>query len=182
MFRVPKSAFSVSKDFAEVVYNVLRRRCPNTGSNITITDVNIFLDTFANSYSTKKTDERINLLRVFLMKMSALEQKWLIRILLRSGKLNGLNEHLVLSTYHPDAKELYDVSHDLEKVCQTLVDPFSRSLGKEITLFKAFRPMLADRIKISKFLNKMNNHPFYAETKLDGERIQIHKQAKKYFL
>lgn len=84
-----------------------------------------------------------------------------------------------MSAYHPDAKELYDVSNDLEKVCTSLEDPFNRPLAIGISIFKPFRPMLADRIEVSKFLTKMGNKPFYVETKLDGERIQIHTDGKK---
>jgi DNA ligase-4 len=129
--------------------------------------------------SSKKTENTERILKPILMKLSALEQKWLIRVILRNVKLIGMSESAVLSTYHPDAKELYDVSNDLEKVCATLIDPLNRTSGIEISLFNPFRPMLADRLLISKILTKMNNKPFYVETKLDGERTQIHKRGKR---
>jgi DNA ligase-4 len=81
------------------------------------------------------------LLQPLLMKLTALEQKWLIRIILRDVKLTGMSEKVVLSTHHPDAKELYDVSHDLEKFCTTLINPLNKSAGIETSLYSQFRPM-----------------------------------------
>jgi DNA ligase-4 len=50
-----------------------------------------------------------------LNSMSADEQKWLIRMLLKDMKL-GLGQKFIFSVYHPDALELYDVSNNLLKV------------------------------------------------------------------
>lgn len=50
-----------------------------------------------------------------LTSMSAAEQKWLIRILLKDMKF-GLGQNRIFGIYHPDAKELYDVSNNLLKV------------------------------------------------------------------
>ena len=109
-----------------------------------------------------------------MINMSAIEHKWLIRIILKDMKL-GIGQTTILAMYHPDAKELYDATNDLEKVCTSLLDPNDRSLGIDISLFKPFRPMLADRASIKQILSKMGLKPFYVETKLDGERTQIHK-------
>lgn len=46
---------------------------------------------------------------------SALEQKWLIRMIMKEMRF-GLSETSVLSTFHPDAKDLYDVTNNLIKV------------------------------------------------------------------
>lgn len=53
---------------------------------------------------------------------SAEEQKWLIRIILKDMKL-GLGQSSVLDTFHPDAKDLYDVTNTLSEV-GTLLFPF----------------------------------------------------------
>lgn len=178
---MPKTTHSISKDFADVVYNVLRKRCTSDTSSLTVADINTFLENLsrASPESSKKSDNMSKLLQPLLAKLSAVEQKWLIRIILKNVKLAGLNEKAVLSALHPDAKELYDVSNDLEKVCTSFMDPSSPSSGIEISLFKPFRPMLADRVQMSKILTKMGNNPFYVETKLDGERTQIHKRGKR---
>ena len=50
-----------------------------------------------------------------LHKMSAQEQKWLIRVLLKDMHL-GLGQSAIFSAWHPDAKDFYDVNNNLNKV------------------------------------------------------------------
>jgi DNA ligase-4 len=50
-----------------------------------------------------------------LTSLSADEQKWLIRMLLKDMKF-GLGQKFIFSVYHQDALELYDVSNNLLKV------------------------------------------------------------------
>lgn len=145
---------------------------------MTIEEINRCLDGLSKTDS-KKTDNLKQLHPLFL-KLCALEQKWLIRIILRNVKIIGLNEKTILSIFHPDAKELYDVCNDLERVCVSLPNPSNRNFGIGITLLKPFRPMLTDRMEVSKFITQMRNKPFYVESKLDGERIQIHKKGTRF--
>lgn len=179
MSRVPKTTQTLAKDFADICYNILRTRCSSDVSLLSVTEVNQYLDSLSKTYTSKKSENTEKLLQPLLMKLSALEQKWLIRIILRDVKLTRLSDKIVLSAYHPDAKELYDVSNDLEKVCTTLMNPSSRSSEIEISLFNPFRPMLADRLVMSKVFSKIGNKPFYVETKIDGERMQIHKRGNR---
>lgn len=50
-----------------------------------------------------------------LLKFSANEQKWLIRLLLKDMRL-GVAQKKILSTYHRDANDLYDSCSSLIKV------------------------------------------------------------------
>lgn len=50
-----------------------------------------------------------------LLKFSANEQKWLIRLLLKDMRL-GIAHTKILNAYHRDANELFDVCNDLIKV------------------------------------------------------------------
>lgn len=56
-----------------------------------------------------------NELHAMLLNMSPEEQKWLIRIVLKDISL-GLSQNKILYLFHPDAVDLFDVSHDLRKV------------------------------------------------------------------
>lgn len=69
------------------------------------------------------------------------------------------------------------------QVCKTLRDPTVRLHEIEVSLFSAFRPMLAERAVLEKVDTQMDHKTYYAETKYDGERSQIHKNknAYKYF-
>lgn len=54
-------------------------------------------------------------LQLMLLKFSATEQKWFIRLLLKEMHL-GIAHTKILKTYHRDGNELYDVCNDLIKV------------------------------------------------------------------
>ena len=94
---------------------MLKRRCPQRGS-LTIEEVNSDLDAIAANNVSKagKDIVRKRLLRL-VTSLSAIEQKWLIRMVMKELKM-GLSQTSVLSVYHPDAEELYNVNNNLEKV------------------------------------------------------------------
>uniref|UniRef100_A0A914UW65 DNA ligase n=1 Tax=Plectus sambesii TaxID=2011161 RepID=A0A914UW65_9BILA len=111
--------------------------------------------------------------------MNELEVKWLLRILLKQMKI-GMKETSVLSVFHPEAGQLYDVTTSLSKVCTQLRDPSTRLDVIQVQLFNPFRPMLANRVPVDKVAEVMKNEPFYVETKYDGERVQLHKEGERY--
>jgi len=74
----------------------------------------------------------------------------------------------------------YNVSSDLGKV--SLIDATERNdeIKKfKISLFSPIRPVLADRVQSEKDVIKKMPEQFVAEYKLEGERVQIHKQSDK---
>ncbi|XP_042871458.1 DNA ligase 4-like [Penaeus japonicus] len=181
-FRKPKSeGGGETGDFAEVAYYVLRSRCDDKG-NMTLLDVDTQLTSIAENYAAKKHEDVERSLLTMLRKMTATEQKWLIRVLLKDMKL-GIGQGTIFNAWHPDAKDYFDVNNSLEKVCKTLRDPTVRLHEIEVSLFSAFRPMLAERAVLEKVETQMDHKTYYAETKFDGERSQIHKKgnAYKYF-
>ena len=50
---------------------------------------------------------------------SGVEQKWLIRILLKDTKLR-LGQKAMLLAYHPDAEEVYNITTSLKQVSLTI--------------------------------------------------------------
>ncbi|PFX16725.1 DNA ligase 4 [Stylophora pistillata] len=178
-YRAPKNVKQDSvADFASVAYFVLRNRCPEKGS-LKIDQVNKYLDQLASANIDHKRDEAKKALQLLLRNTSALEQKWLIRIIFKELKI-GLSENSVFNVYHPDAMELFGVCNSLPKVCLDLHDPSIRMNEAEMSLFSPFRPMLAERKHISEVENVMNNQSFYIETKIDGERMQLHKDKDSF--
>jgi len=117
------------------------------------------------------------LMRVFFSRCSALENKWVARIILRDMHL-GVLENSVLKAFHPDALDLYGVCTDLRKVCLDLKDRGKRLEGAAgISVFLPFKPMLAAREALQDSVSLMNGK-FFVEMKLDGERMQVHRQGK----
>ncbi|XP_061641714.1 DNA ligase 4 [Phyllopteryx taeniolatus] len=177
-YRTPTTSPGESGDFAGMAYFVLKKRCTSQGK-LSIKEVNDFLDSVAINNASKKKDLVKTSLLHLITQSSALEQKWLIRMILKDMKL-GISKETVLQVFHPDAAELYNVTTDLDKVCQQLHSP-SVSLSEiSIRLFSAFKPMLAAVANIRNVEKQMGNSPFYIETKLDGERIQLHKDGDVY--
>ncbi|KAK0144697.1 DNA ligase 4 [Merluccius polli] len=177
-YRAPTSAQGQVGDFASMAYFVLKKRCAGQQS-LSIKEVNGFLDSVAaNNASKQKERVRGGLLHL-LTQSSALEQKWLIRMILKDMKL-GISKETVLQAFHPDAGELYNVSADLDKVCRTLHSPGASLSEACVGVFSAFKPMLAAVANVRQIERRMRNGVFYIETKLDGERMQLHKDGDVY--
>lgn len=177
-YRAPTASQGEAGDFAGMAYFVLKRRCTSQGE-LSIKEVNEFLDSVAVNNANKQKDLVRRSLLHLITQSSALEQKWLIRMILKDMKL-GVSKETVLQVFHADAAELYNVSTDLNKVCQQLNDP-AVSLGEiSIAPFSAFKPMLAAVANIRSVEKQMHGATFYIETKLDGERMQLHKDGDVY--
>lgn len=177
-YRAPTTSQGEAGDFAGMTYFVLKKRCTSEGT-LSIKEVNDFLDCVAINNAGKQKDLVKKSLLHLITHSSALEQKWLIRMILKDMKL-GISKEIVLQVFHPDATDLYNVNTDLNKVCQQLHDP-SVSLSEiSIEPFSAFKPMLAAVANIRTVEKQMGNSPFYIQTKLDGERIQLHKDGDVY--
>eukprot|EP00118_Oscarella_pearsei_P008725 m.46483 g.46483 ORF g.46483 m.46483 type:complete len:987 (+) comp33697_c0_seq3:313-3273(+) len=177
-YRAPRMAKQDAGDFASVAFYVLKNRCPEKGS-LTIEDVNIHLDELSRGSAKKDRDGMKKALMHLLRNLSAIEQKWLIRVILKEMKL-GISENSILTAFHPDALDLHNVCSNLEKICKDLHDPSVRLAENEISLFQPFRPMLASRASISHVEKLMDHKEFFIETKYDGDRMQLHKEGDKY--
>lgn len=177
-YRTPTGTRGEAGDFATIAYFVLKPRCLQKGS-LTIQQVNELLDSVASNNSAKRKDLVKKSLLQLITQSSALEQKWLIRMIVKDLKL-GFSQQTVFSIFHNDAAELHNVTTDLEKVCRQLHDPSVGLTDISITLFSAFKPMLAAIADIERIEKDMRHQSFYIETKLDGERMQMHKDGDVY--
>ncbi|KAG8517013.1 DNA ligase 4 [Galemys pyrenaicus] len=177
-YRTPTGARGDAGDFATIAYFVLKPRCSQKGS-LTVQQVNDVLDAVASNNSAKRKDLVKKSLLQLVTQSSALEQKWLIRMILKDLKL-GFSQQTVFSVFHSDAAELHNVTTDLERVCRQLHDPLVGLSDISITLFAAFKPMLAAIANIDRIEKDMRHQSFYIETKLDGERMQMHRGGDRY--
>lgn len=177
-YRTSRNAKSEAGDFANVAFYVLNSRCPKKG-NLSIEEVNNCLDSIAANNTMKNKEEMKKSILRLLQNSSAEEQKWLIRMIMKDLKL-GISENTIFSIYHPDARDLFDVTSSLSKVCTMLKNPLVRLNEIEISLFNPFRPMLAEQASPEQIEKLMSNQSFYIENKYDGERIQLHKEGNKY--
>ncbi|XP_071791788.1 DNA ligase 4-like [Asterias amurensis] len=176
-YRAP-TAKQEAGDFASVAYFVLRNRCPEKGS-LTIQDVNTCLDAIAGSNAAKKKDVVKKNFMHLLRNTSALEQKWLVRMIMKDMK-SGLSQVAIFHIFHPDAEDFFNVTNNLSKLCADLNDPRVRMNEVGISVFSAFSPMLGMRANTNQVEKLMEHKPFFIETKLDGERMQLHKEGNSY--
>jgi DNA ligase-4 len=93
-------------------------------------------------------DDKVKVARVFYEKLTAKEQKWLVRIILKGNQSItqrssnwltslftdlkiSLGEKMILSCIHQDAIDLFNVCSDLRAVCWKLWDT-SKRLPNEV--------------------------------------------------
>ncbi|CAH1249356.1 LIG4 [Branchiostoma lanceolatum] len=177
-YRAPSHAKGEAGDFAAVAYFVLKNRCPEKGS-LTIQEVNDLLDSIATNNAAKNKEEVRRSILKLLRSTSAMEQKWLIRMIMKELKM-GMNQAGVFAVFHPDAEDLFNVTNSLAKVCIDLRDPRVRLNEIAISLFSPFKPMLGQRIPLDGVEKEMHHEMFYIETKFDGERMLLHKDGDTY--
>eukprot|EP00111_Clytia_hemisphaerica_P007155 TCONS_00020786-protein len=177
-YRAPNSAKQEAGDFASVAFVILKSRCPEQGS-MTIENINNALDSIAQANVEKERDTAKATILKVIRTTSALEQKWFIRVMLKEMKF-GLNENSIFPLYHKDALELFNVCNSLSKVCLDLHDENIELNETEISLFTPFRPMLGQRVVLEDVEKLMHHRHFIIETKIDGERMQMHKNEDEY--
>lgn len=119
-----------------------------------------------------------------LAKMSAIDCKWLTRIILEKLKL-GIGDKHILQLYHKDADDFYNQYSHLSNMVEAVESgkTIDENLRTMIALFKPVRPMLCERGQITQIENMLQKHEYYLETKMDGERFHIHINGNefKYF-
>ncbi len=134
-YRAPKNSSTSSRgdagDFGAVLYSVIKNRC-STGDakSVSVAEINSELDSLvaASAGEGRRGVERV--LMGFFRKMSAVQQKWLVRIILKDVKM-GLGQKTLMDGLHPDANDLYDVNANLEKVSEIVLCYCSLDLAKK---------------------------------------------------
>uniref|UniRef100_A0A8D8A156 DNA ligase 4 n=1 Tax=Culex pipiens TaxID=7175 RepID=A0A8D8A156_CULPI len=176
---------SSSEDFADRVFRLMQGRCPPEGS-LTVWEVNERLDAIGGHYVNGERRRIGEELERLVGGMSQVDQKWLIRILLKNLRL-GMSQVKILGVYHGKAGRLYDRFSNLSKVCEVVESGEGlEELGEgggSVELFHPVKPMLCQRVDLKLVDGMLKRDEFWLETKMDGERFQIHKDGVvfKYF-
>nr|CAH7769432.1 unnamed protein product [Callosobruchus chinensis] len=158
-------------DFGDVVYSVIRKYLRSYKNQVTVDDVNMFLDDISKRQNEQDAEQ---VMMQMFQKMPAENIRWIIGIILKDLKL-GISSNTILNCYHRDGAAYYATNNSLKKVCEVLADENVRLNELEIEIFEPFRPMLSKRIDNSNFKKEFpENKQFYVEEKFDGERFQLH--------
>ena len=174
--------------------NILKLKTQTTFTTEKITVERVYETLFkiANLEGKGSQDLKMKYISSLLNDATPLEAKFVLNILLGTLRL-GIAENTVMDAlaigftgkkeYRKQIEDAYNVSSDLGKVSEVIASEGLDGIKKfKISLFSPVRPMLADRIKSEKDATKKMPVEFAAEYKLDGERVQIHKQADKIIL
>ena len=170
----------------------LKTQTTFTAEKITVERVYETLFKIANLEGKGSQDLKMKYISSLLNDATPLEAKFVLNILLGTLRL-GIAENTVMDAlaigftgkkeYRKQIEAAYNVSSDLGKVSEVIASEGLDGIKKfQISLFSPVRPMLADRIKSEKEATEKMPVEFAAEYKLDGERVQIHKQADKIIL
>ena len=181
-------------DLGLTASNILKLKTQTTFTveKITVERVYDTLFKIAKLEGKGSQDLKMKYISSMLNDATPIEAKFVMKILLGTLRL-GVAENTVMDalaiafTGKKENKEeienAYNVSSDLGKVSLVVATDGIEEIKKfKISLFSPIRPMLADRVKSEAEAIKKMPQLFAAEYKLDGERVQIHKQMNKIIL
>lgn len=188
------------RDYPNVMFDVMKNRCCQLGT-LTVHDVNKHLDAIASCNKNNERKSKLNIssngfdfmfaltfaeiddeIVKMIEGMTAIDQKWLIRIILKVMDL-GIKPPKIISTYHPSAKEFLNQYSSLARVCQAIESGEVFEDSGSVELFRRCNPMLCMRGTVEKLQQLLTHREFYLETKMDGERFHLHVKdgVYKYF-
>ena len=179
-------------DIGNVAYEILKNKLQTTlfYEKLTIEGVYDTLIKISKLSGSGSIDLKLKYINSLLNNSSNLESKFILKLILGNLRL-GIADFTILDaiaiSFTGDKKNrkilerAYNVSSDLGKIARLLVNGSLIEVESiPISLFIPIRPMLAERISdAQEALKKMGGEMCYAEYKIDGERIQIHKNDKK---
>nr|ACF10002.1 ATP-dependent DNA ligase [uncultured marine crenarchaeote SAT1000-49-D2] len=183
-----------SGDLGLTASNILKIKTQTTftAEKITVERVYETLFKIAKLEGKGSQDLKMKYISSLLNDATPLEAKFVLKILLGTLRL-GIAENTVMDALaiaftgkkenREQIENAYNVSSDLGKVSLIVATDGIDEIKKfKISLFSPIRPMLADRVQSEKDVIKKMPEQFAAEYKLDGERVQIHKQSDKIIL
>jgi len=181
-------------DLGITASNILKIKTQTTftAEKITVERVYETLFKIAKLEGKGSQDLKMKHISSLLNDATPLEAKFVLKILLGTLRL-GIAENTVMDALaiaftgkkenREQIENAYNVSSDLGKVSLIVATDGIDEIKKfKISLFSPIRPMLADRVQSEKDVIKKMPEQFAAEYKLDGERVQIHKQSDKIIL
>lgn len=186
-----QSKYHDAGDLGEVGYRILKDKMQTTLFHERLTVERVFetLLKITKATGPGSLDIKLRYIVSLLNNATNLECKFLLKLIIGNLRL-GIADFTLLDaialTFTGDKKfrktleKAYNVSSDLGKIAILLSKGSIEDIvSMSISLFVPIRPMLAERVSSSEEVLKKINGEAFAEYKIDGERIQIHKEGKK---
>ncbi len=166
--------------------NKIRKQTTLLDKPLTILEVRRILETMAETSGQGSRERKERLIEALIGKANALEAKYIVKVIIgemRIGFQEGLMEAAVSKAFNIPLKIVQSASlltGDIGEVAQ-----ICKREGREgilrigFTIFKPVKPMLAQMAEDPAEALKEHGGRTAFEYKLDGARIQIHKQKEE---
>jgi DNA ligase-1 len=178
-------------DLGEAAREITKNKYQRTLFNEKITVERIYstFEKIAQSIGIKSQVTKLRLVNSLLNDATPLESKYIIKFLLGTLRL-GIAEYTIIDalaiaftgnrTNRKKIEEKYNIYSDLGRIAEILSIKGLKGVDElKITPLKPIRPMLAERITDPREALKRSNDMIALEYKLDGERVQIHKDRSE---
>ena len=181
-------------DFGQVASKILEQKTQTTflSQNITVERVYDTLYKIAELKGARSQDMKMKYISSLLNDATPTEGGFIAKIITSNLRL-GIADYTILDALsvaytgskenRPALEHAYNVCSDLGKVSQSVAEKGLESLKDfQVTIFSPIRPMLAERVKSPQEAHEKMGSEFASEYKLDGERVQVHRQEEKIVL
>lgn len=178
-------------DLGDTAKEIAKNKYQQTlvSEKITIERIYSTFEKIAKSTGSQSQIIKLRLVSSLLNDATPLESKYIIKFLLGTLRL-GIAEYSIIDALaiaftgnrnnRKKIEETYNVYTDLGTIAEILSKKDLEGLNElQITPLKPIRPMLAERIMDPMEGLKKGNGMIAFEYKLDGERVQIHKDGLK---
>jgi DNA ligase-1 len=183
-------AYQSTGDIGDAAWQIMKSRNQTTLTSDTMTVERVFstLVKIAKTTGPGSQESKLRLLSNILSDTKPRESRYILKLVMGTLRL-GIADFTVMDALalafsgsksnRAILEKAYNATNDLGDIAKTLATNGLDSVKLlKITLFKPVRPMLAERVSTTMdALNRMNGRGF-AEYKLDGERIQVHKNPE----
>ncbi len=181
-------------DFGQVASKILEQKTQTTflSQNITVERVYDTLYKIAELKGARSQDMKMKYISSLLNDATPTEGGFIAKIITSNLRL-GIADYTILDALavaytgskenRPALEYAYNVCSDLGKVSQAVAEKGLESLKDfQVAIFSPIRPMLAERVKSPQEAHEKMGAEFASEYKLDGERVQVHRQGEKIVL
>ena len=181
-------------DFGQVASKILEQKTQTTflSQNITVERVYDTLYKIAELKGARSQDMKMKYISSLLNDATPTEGGFIAKIITSNLRL-GIADYTILDALsvaytgskenRPALEHAYNVCSDLGKVSKAVAEKGLDSLKDfQVAIFSPIRPMLAERVKSPQEAHEKMGLEFASEYKLDGERVQVHRQEEKIVL
>lgn len=185
-----EKAYHITGDIGDAAGQIMKSRNQTTLHSDPMTVERVFstLEKIAKTAGPGSQESKLRLLSSILNDTEPRESRYIMKFVMGTLRL-GIADFTVMDALalaftgsksnRTLLERAYNVTSDLGTIATTLAKQGLESIKSlQIVLFKPVRPMLAERVPTTEdALERMDGHGL-AEYKLDGERIQVHKNSK----